>query len=165
MPARRPQRKLAPSILLGGRSEMATALETARAAIAAWNAHDPARLARFYGPDISLVTPDGGEQRGPDEAGRRDEAFMQAFPDATMEIQAGYEAQDTAILEWVFSGTNTGPLPLPDGATLPATGKRVSVRGADFVTVADGTVASPRSYYDQVELLTQLGLAPEPSGA
>jgi steroid delta-isomerase-like uncharacterized protein len=144
--------------------KMATALEVARAAVAAWNAHDPSRLATFYRPDVTVVSPDGGEQRGSDEAARRDQAFMAAFPDATQEIQAGYEDGETAIIEWVFSGTNSGPLPLPGGATLPATGKRVSVRGADFVTVADGAVASLRTYYDQVELLTQLGLMPGAPG-
>jgi steroid delta-isomerase-like uncharacterized protein len=152
-------------ILLEEEKKMATALEIARAAITAWNANDFSRLAQFYRPDITLVTPDGGEQRGSEQAGQRDEAFKLAFPDATMEIQGGYEAADTAIVEWVFTGTNTGPLPLPGGATLPATGKRVAVRGADFVTVVDGAVASLRSYYDQVELLTQLGLMPEPPGA
>jgi steroid delta-isomerase-like uncharacterized protein len=145
--------------------EMATALEIAQAAITAWNAHDLSSVAGYYRPDVTLVSPDGGEQRGHDQAAQRDEAFMQAFPDFTQEVRASYEAADTAIIEWVFSGTNTGPLPLPGGATLPATGKRVSVRGADFVTVADGAVASLRSYYDQVELLTQLGLMPEPPGA
>jgi steroid delta-isomerase-like uncharacterized protein len=145
--------------------EMATALEIAHAAIAAWNAQKLSRVAEYYRPDITLVTPDGGEQRGYDRAAQRDEAFLQAFPDFTQEVRASYEAADTAIIEWVFSGTNTGPLPVPGGATLPATGKRVSVRGADFVTVVDGAVASLRSYYDQVELLTQLGLIPEPPGA
>ena len=85
---------------------------------------------------------------------------MEAFPNAEMEIAASYESGDTAILEWVFAGTNTGPLPLPSGETFPATGKRVAVRGADVARVQGGALVSVHSYYDQVELMTQLGLMP-----
>ena len=140
---------------------MAAPRETAHAAIGAWNARDLAKLAGFYRPDVVLVNPDAGELKGREQAIERDRVFMKAFPDAEMGIAASYESGDTAILEWVFRGTNTGPLPLPSGETLPATGKRVSVRGADVVTFDGGAVVSLHSYYDQVELLTRLGLMPE----
>ena len=60
-------------------------------------------------------------------------------------------------------GTNTGPLSLPDGSTVPATGKAVRVRGCDIATVADGMIVRHHFYFDQMELLTQLGLAPTQS--
>jgi ketosteroid isomerase-like protein len=144
---------------------MTTASETARAAIAAWNAHDASRVAQFYRPDIVVVSADAGELKGRDQASERDRVFMEAFPDGEMEIAASYDSRDTAIVEWLFQGTNTGPLPLPGGEILPATGKRVSVRGADVVTFEGGAAVKLHSYYDQVQLLTQLGLAPGPSGA
>ena len=140
---------------------MATPRETSHAAIAAWNARDLATLAGFYRPDVVLVNPDAGELKGREQAVERDRVFMEAFPDAEMEIVASYESGDTAILEWVFGGTNTGPLPLPDGRTLPATGKRVSIRGADVATYEGGAIVSLHTYYDQVELMTQLGLMPQ----
>jgi ketosteroid isomerase-like protein len=145
--------------------KMATAVEIARAAIAAWNAHDRSRVAQFYRPDIVVVSADAGELKGRQEASERDGVFMEAFPDGEMEIAASYDSGDTAIVEWLFHGTNTGPLPLPGGETLPATGKRVSVRGADVVTFAGGAAVKLHSYYDQVELLTQLGLMPGSTGA
>jgi steroid delta-isomerase-like uncharacterized protein len=140
---------------------MAKPLETAQAAFAAWNANDLSKAAGFYRPDIVLVSPDSGEVKGREQAAERDRTFREAFPDAKMEIAASHESGDTAILEWVFRGTNTGPLPLPSGETLPATGKEVSVRGTDILTIEGGAVASLHSYYDQVELMTQLGLMPE----
>ena len=140
---------------------MATPRETAHVAIAAWNARDLAKLAGFYRPDVVLVNPDAGELKGREQAIERDRVFMEAFPNAEMEIAASYESGDTAVLEWVFVGTNTGPLPLPSGETFPATGKGVSVRGADVARVQDGALLSVHSYYDQVELMTQLGLMPK----
>jgi ketosteroid isomerase-like protein len=140
--------------------KMATATEIARAAIAAWNAHDLSRVAQFYRPDIVMVSADAGELKGREQASERDRVFMEAFPDGEMEISASYDSGDTAIVEWLFHGTNTGPLQLPSGEGLSATGKRVSVRGADVVTFEGGAAVKLHSYYDQVELLTQLGLMP-----
>jgi ketosteroid isomerase-like protein len=58
-------------------------------------------------------------------------------------------------------GTHTGPLESHDGQSIPATGRRVRLRMADAATVADGVVTSHRFYFDQLELLGQLGLTPE----
>ena len=140
---------------------MATPGQTVHEAIAAFNAHDLPKVAGFYRPDVVLVTPDAGELKGREQAVEWERGFIEAFPDVSIEITASYESGDTAIVEWVFHGTNTGPLPLPGGETLPATGKQVSVRGTDIATVVDGAVASLHTYWDQVELLTQLGLMPE----
>lgn len=140
---------------------MTTTRETVHAAIAAFNAHDLAKVAGFYRPDCVLVTPDSGELKGRDQAAEWERAFMEAFPDAKMDIATSYDSGDTVTIEWVFHGTNTGPLPLPSGEKLSATGKRVTVRGVDIVTVQGGAVAQLHSYYDQVELMTQLGLMPD----
>ena len=140
---------------------MATPRETLHAAIAAWNAHDLPKVAGFYRPDVVLVTPDTGEVKGREQAVEWNRKFMEAFPDGKLEIPASFDSGDTGIVEWVFYGTNTGPLPLPNGETLPATGRRVTVRGIDVSILEGGSVVSQRSYYDQVELLTQLGLMPE----
>lgn len=50
---------------------------------------------------------------------------------------------------------------MPDGQSVPPTGKSVRVRGCDAATVEEGQVKSHRFYFDQMELLSQLGLAPE----
>ncbi len=86
-------------------------------------------------------------------------AFQGAFPDASWEPVAKHEAGDTAIDEGYSFGTNTGPLQMPSGDTLPPTGKRVRLRGCDVATVKDGRIVSHRFYYDQTEFAEQLGLA------
>jgi ketosteroid isomerase-like protein len=68
-----------------------------------------------------------------------------------------------AIDEGFVVGTNTGPLALPTGRTLPPTGRQVRVRSCDVATVEDGLITSHRAYFDQLELLGQLGLLPEPA--
>ncbi len=48
-----------------------------------------------------------------------------------------------------------------DGETVPATGERVTVRGADICTVEGDVVVEHHIYHDQMEMLGQLGLLPE----
>ncbi len=74
-----------------------------------------------------------------------------------------YEAGDTAIDEGYLVGTNTGPLALPDGASMPATGSSVRLRSCDIATVEGGVVRSHRFYFDQMEFLGQLGIIEAPA--
>ncbi len=48
-----------------------------------------------------------------------------------------------------------------DCEAVPATGKRVTVRGADISTVKGGGVVEHHIYHDQVEMLGHLGLLPK----
>jgi predicted ester cyclase len=78
------------------------------------------------------------------------------------EYLAKHESGDVAIDEGHFTGTNTGDIPGPGGESIPATGKQVRVRECDVVTVDDyGLIREHRFYFDQMELLGQLGLLPE----
>jgi steroid delta-isomerase-like uncharacterized protein len=127
------------------------------------NAHDAHGIAALFAEDGVIVDP-GGEYRGRDAITQYWEGFFQAFPD--MQGQDDFEAEsgDTAINEWSASGTNTGPLEGPDG-TIPATGKPVTLRGCDAITVRDGLIQSQRVYFDQLSFMTQLGLIPEGAAA
>jgi steroid delta-isomerase-like uncharacterized protein len=78
-------------------------------------------------------------------------------PDARAIVERTYEDGDTVIVEGRFTGRNTGPLPGPDGVR-PPSGRSVDLAFADFSRVHDGRIVEYRTYYDQVGLLTQLGL-------
>ncbi|EKX67013.1 ester cyclase [Streptomyces ipomoeae] len=118
-------------------------------------------LAALYAEDAVAVTPDGGEIHGRDDIVEYWRQMTQAIPQGTFESLHAYEAGDTAMDEGFFSGKNTGPVQLPSGETLPATGMDVRIRGADFATVKDGRIVEYRLYFDEMEFLDQLGLLPE----
>lgn len=134
--------------------------EAADAGLEAFNAHDLEALAALYRPDAVIVTPDAGELKGREQAAEYNRGFMQAFPDGTTEVVAKHDAGSITIDEWVFRGTNSGPLRAPSGEIIPPTGRRVSVRGVDVQTHGAGGVSAHHIYFDQVEFLTQLGLMP-----
>ena len=66
------------------------------------------------------------------------------------------------IVEGRFIGTFTAPLSGANGDAQP-TGATVDLRFADFVEVRDRQLVSYRTYYDQLDLHTQLGLIAGPT--
>ena len=118
-------------------------------------------IAGLFAEDAVALTPDEGELEGRDAIVAYWRTMTEAIPDATFTYRNRFEADDTAIDEGIFTGRNTGPIALPDGETLPATGRTVNIRGVDLAQVKDGRIASYRLYFDQMEFLDQLGLLPE----
>jgi ketosteroid isomerase-like protein len=132
-----------------------------RATDALFKERDLKKLSTFYSPDVIAETPDQGEIKGAEQVVDWFKQFLDGFPEARYERVHAHESGNTAIDEGIFSGKNTGPILLPTGDSMPATGKDVWIRGCDFVTVENGKIVSHRFYYDQVEFLTQLGIMPE----
>ncbi len=118
-------------------------------------------LATLYAADAVAVTPEQGEIKGRDQVVQYLKTFTDAFPDFSWEPIAKHESGDTAVDEGWVVGTHTEPLTMPTGETVPATGKRVRLREVDIATVRGGQIVSHRFYYDQMDVLEQLGLLPQ----
>jgi ketosteroid isomerase-like protein len=88
------------------------------------------------------------------------ETFKRAMPDARAIVEQTVEAGDTVAVEGRFTGTHTGPLATEDGDVEP-TGAAVDLRFADVSQVRDEKIVAYHTYYDQLGLLTQLGLMGE----
>ena len=81
---------------------------------------------------------------------------MVGFPDGTSDIIRCAETFDTFFAELVVRGSNTGQLVLPDGTTVPPTGRAVVVPSAEVVVFRDSKVGEHHVYYDLLGLLAQL---------
>ena len=90
------------------------------------------------------------------------ETLKRAVPDARAVVDRMLAADDTVVVEGRFVGTFTGPLATPDGEVEP-TGASVDLRFADVSRVQNRKIVSYHTYYDQLGLLTQLGLMPDPA--
>ncbi len=86
---------------------------------------------------------------------------LSAFADANYVVDSFVDEDDKFADEWTFTGTNTGPFRLPDGTEVPATGKRVEIKGMELVEVRDGKIVLDNLYYDFMSALVQLDLVPE----
>ena len=107
--------------------------------------------------DLEIVDPGLGQVRGCDRFRDYLETFKRAMPDARAIVEQTLESGETVAVEGRFTGTHTGPLVTDEGAVDP-TGAAVDLRFADVSRVRDGRIVAYHTYYDQLGLLTQLGL-------
>lgn len=123
------------------------------------NARDAEGIGALFAEDGKFTEP-AGEFNGRQAIVEYWQVIFRAFPDMQVRDDLKADAGDSAMNEWTVGGTHSGPWETPDG-TVPATGKRVTFRGCDIVAVRDGRIYDHRGYYDQLSLMTQLGLVPE----
>jgi hypothetical protein len=117
--------------------------------------------AACYAENAVAVTPDQGEVRSREAIIKYFKQQVDAFPDSGYESMQKHESGNVAIDEGYFTGTHTGPLPMPSGESLPPTGKQIRVRACDVATVEGGVITKHNFYFDQMDFLGQLGLLPE----
>ena len=113
-----------------------------------------------YAEEAALHHPLLGDVRGRAAIRAAESPLFDAFSDGGVELVRLVEQGDRAACEWVVTATNTGPLPLPDGRTVPATGRTVRLPVVDvFRLDGDGRIAEDHRFYDTVTFVQQLGLA------
>jgi ketosteroid isomerase-like protein len=122
-------------------------------------AGDDDALREIYDPDVEITTPDAGRLRGVEGVVEWNRGFIDAFSERDYRSEQKFETDDSAIDQGVFIGVHTRPLESPDGTSIPPTGRRIEIRSADIATVSDDRIVRHDFYFDQVELLTQLGLS------
>jgi steroid delta-isomerase-like uncharacterized protein len=143
---------------------MPDAMQIVADATDAFNAHDPERLRTSYAPDAVLEAPGGVRLEGPDAIAAYGAGWFRAFPDGRLVIQSRTGSDDLVAQEFRFEGTHTDTLAGPAG-DIPPTNRSLSGRGINVFRVRDGQIVSEHLYFDQVDLLIQLGLMPEPARA
>lgn len=86
-----------------------------------------------------------------DQAAAR--GWRAAAPDLKMTIEKLLADGDLVVVLWSAEGTNTGT-----GNGLPATGKKVRVRGITIWRISDGKIREEWSAFDETRIMLELGL-------
>jgi predicted ester cyclase len=109
-----------------------------------------------WSEDAELVAP-GASMRGRDEVLGFLRVFWEAFPDGRLEVSRVFGQEPGAAAEGRCVGTHTGPLHTPNGE-VAATGRQVEFRWMSSYDARGDQLVSEHLYFDQAELLAQLGL-------
>ena len=142
---------------------MGITLELTKEAFRRTDGNDVDGFVELQAPDCVWETPDGTLE-GRAAVREYFAAWHEGFADSRHEILRSYEPDEsTVVVVGRFNGTHGGTLPTPAG-DVPPTGRRVNVR---FCLLVEGDVAARQAkritlYMDQVALMAQLGLLPEP---
>ena len=83
------------------------------------------------------------------------EEFFAAFPDVAFELRSRFTNGSWGGAEWVMRGTHRGDLP-----GMPATGKRIDIRGASILEFDGNKIRRCSDYWDMATFLKQLGFMP-----
>jgi predicted ester cyclase len=126
-----------------------------------FNAHNMEAIARDASPDSEMTAPGDIKLKGPQAIKEYNQNFVTAFPDARVEQKNIFAQGNHVIVEGVFTGTHNGTLKTPIG-DVPATGRKVKGEFVQIFEVDRGLVKKAHLMYDQVQLMTQLGMAPAP---
>jgi steroid delta-isomerase-like uncharacterized protein len=121
-----------------------------------WSAHDMDGLVALFTDD--LVYEDvtmGRVNHTRAELRAFAEEFFVGFPDVKFEVRSRFATGSHGGAEWVMRGTHTGDIP-----GMPATGKRVEVRGASVLEFNGGKIRRCSDYWDMATFLRQIGMMP-----
>lgn len=123
------------------------------------NGGDPVALANLYAQDAVMIqSGEPGPVRGHAALLKSCQGMFRAFPDFKVEFPSIFYSGDTIIFEGVGHGTFTGPLATPEGEVAP-TGKSVNNRFVFLAKISpDGLIAEDRTYFDNLDVMKQLGL-------
>jgi len=90
--------------------------------------------------------------------------FATAMPDGRHTVTGVVQDGDLLAIEGIWTGTHTGPLATPDGE-VPPTGRAVTMPFCAVGTQREDRLAEVTVHLDQLGMLAQLGLLPEPAAA
>ena len=81
-----------------------------------------------------------------------------AFSDIEVESGPCVSAGDRVCAEWVATATHRGLLTSSDGAVVEPTERRVTLRGVTVAEFEGDQICAVRHYWDEMQLLAELGL-------
>ena len=135
------------------------AQQVVAAAVEAFNSHEASRIRATYADDAVLEAPGDVRLVGPDASTEFLMGWVNAFPDGVWTVSNEVASGDRVGTEFTFEGTHEAPLPGPDGE-IPATHRRIAIRGVEVFRIVGDKIAEDHLYYDQVQVLEQLGVMP-----
>ena len=119
------------------------------------------RLKESHAQDIVVTWPDGHETRGIDKHIEDLKAMFVYAPDTQIKEHPIKIANGSwTAVHGVMTGTFSKPMPMPDGTTIPPTGKKFSLPMATIGHwTAEGVMDHEWLFWDNQAYLKQMGLA------
>jgi predicted ester cyclase len=128
--------------------------------VEAFNNHNENALRAIHAAGIKFEAPGGIRLEGSDAVTGYAMTWLKGFPDAKITVRSEVVNGPWLVQEFTLQGTHTAPLKSPVGL-IPPTGKRIDSRAVSVGRYENGQIVEARLYFDQSEVMTQLGLMPQ----
>ena len=117
------------------------------------------RLRESHAQDIVVTWPDGHETRGLAQHTDDLKAMFVFAPDIRIQTHPiRFGSGSWTAVTGVMTGTFRQPMPLPDGRSIPPTGRRFAIGMATIGHWKGGTMDHEWLFWDNQEFMNQLGL-------
>jgi predicted ester cyclase len=126
------------------------------------DAKTPEKFAEIESADFELKTP-MGMLKGPQGHTQMMQQFATAMPNFKHTIKECVESGEAISCEGKFVGDHTGPMMMPDGKTMAASGKHVEFDWVGVAHVKSGKLTSLHVYFNPMDMMMQIGAMPAPS--
>jgi steroid delta-isomerase-like uncharacterized protein len=135
---------------------MSDPAEIAKQYFESFNQRDWDKMRSLLHGSYTYTGGDGQVQQGPDAGIAVAQMFAGAMSDARIAIKNIITSGDTAITEFIGSGTQDG-----DFMGIAPTGRKVTMPVCNVVEIRDGKIYAEREYMDMAHMMQQLGVMPE----
>lgn len=130
-----------------------------------FNEHDLDAARQLLADDFEDQTPPPGIEPTKEGFVKGMEMLFNTFPDLSAELHDMIVSGDRVAVRASIRGTQTGEMPMPDGSSVPPTGRGVDIEGIDIIHANDeGLAVRHWGIYDQPRMMQQLGLMPGAEG-
>ncbi len=112
--------------------------------------------------DAKCVTqdlPSGEQYKGVDGMKKWLDFWVTTCSDMKASVKVIATSDTMAVVEGTADGKNDGPVMLPNGQTIKATGRKLHMQWVDLIEFKSDRIIGMRSYYDSGSIMTQLGVA------
>jgi predicted ester cyclase len=127
----------------------------------AQNKYDFDTVVGFFADKVSWADPTDHVD-GRDAVRTKYDTLYSMFPDGQVELGTVVEQGDMCMYQEAFRGTDTGNMIMPDGTSMPATGRPVTVDSMVAIRIEGGKIAEYKIIYDQLAIMMSLGVMPPP---
>jgi steroid delta-isomerase-like uncharacterized protein len=125
----------------------------------AFNAHDLEKFLALHTDDVEIEdVPGGSSAKGIDKGRTYINNYFEGFKDVKMELISCIAGGNRQCEEFIVSGTHTGTF-----SGIPATGKKINIRGVLIRQLRRGKTCRVTNYYDLAALMRQLGISAPPA--
>lgn len=126
----------------------------------AFNQKNLDALDEVIASDMTDHDPAPGQAPGLEGAKQYFSSLHSAFPDLHVNVEDMIAEEDKVAARVSVSGTHQGEL-----MGIDPTGNRVTITGIDLVRVTDGKIVEHWANFDDLGMMQQLGVIPEPGQA
>ena len=106
----------------------------------------------YFTEDVTVVIP-GDNIIGIEGTKNYYGNFLTGFSDAEFTFVDIFGQGDKLVKHWNFRGTHDG-----DFFGIPPTGKSLNLYGTTLILMEDGKIKQEQDFFDNLDMLTQLGL-------